>query len=78
MRGSGNKSDHDGRSGVEQISRHYFFLHLENYLAMRKCSVVQFPPPPPPPFPSKVFCFVHIIPNASDKFTLTFCEITIS
>ena len=26
MRGSGNKSDHDGRSGVEQISRHYFFF----------------------------------------------------
>ena len=57
MRGSGNKSDHDGRSGVEQISRHYFFLHLENYLAMRKCSVVQFPPPPPSPLK----CFVSFI-----------------
>ena len=58
MRGSGNKSNHDGRSGVEQISRHYFFLHLENYLAMRKCSVVQFPLPPPP---SPLKCFVSFI-----------------
>ena len=32
MRGSGNKSNHDGRSGVEKISRHYFFLHLEKLL----------------------------------------------
>ena len=32
MRGSGNKSDHDGRSGVEQISRHYFFFTLRKLL----------------------------------------------
>ena len=76
MRGSGNKSDHDGRSGVEQISRHYFFLHLENYLAMRKCSVVQFPPPLPSPL--KYFFSFISFRNASDKFTYTFCEITIS